>query len=72
MNPEFVVILIGAFVIAVILVWWKFRVIHRRLGRMQQEINELRWMESRLFMMGINAKPEVDRPEAEAEKGVVR
>jgi DNA-binding transcriptional regulator of glucitol operon len=72
MNSEFVVFLISAFLIGVILVWWRFRGIGRRLGRMQQEIDELRWMESRLLMMGIHAKPKVERPAAEVEKEEVR
>jgi hypothetical protein len=70
MNPEFVVFIIGAFLTGVFLVWRRFRGVDRRLGQMQQEINELRWMESRLFMLGMNA-PKIDS-EVDSDKGAVR
>jgi hypothetical protein len=71
MNPEFVVFLICAFLTGVILVWRRFRVIDGRLGQMQQEINELRWIESRLFMLGMKA-PKVDHSEADPDEGAIR
>jgi hypothetical protein len=76
MNPAFVMFLVGTFLIGVllfglILAWRKFRAIDRRLGQMQQEIHELRWLESRIFMMGINAKLKADPSETESQKDVV-
>jgi hypothetical protein len=64
---QFVVFLICAFLIGVILVWRRFRAVDRRLGQMQQEINELRWMESRLLMLGMKA-PKVDHSEADPDE----
>jgi hypothetical protein len=66
MNAEFVVFLIGAFLTGVIFVWMRFRAIDRQLRQMHQEINELRWMESRLFMLGMSA------PIADLDKGAAR
>jgi hypothetical protein len=73
MNPEFVLFLlgIGAFLTGVILVWIRFRTIERQLGQMRQDINELRWMESRLFMLGMKA-PKANHSEADSGKGAVR
>ena len=71
MKPEdLVLFLIGAIVLVMILIWRRFRVIDRRLARMQQEINELRWIESRLFLIGVNARPGADLGEAESQKRV--
>jgi type II secretory pathway component PulM len=71
MKPEYVVLsFIGAFLIAVILAWRKFQAVDRQFARMQQEINELRWMESRLFLMEVNAKRAADRTDAVSQKGV--
>ena len=46
----------GAFLIAAIFVWKKLRFIKKGLGKLQNEINELRTVESRLLMMALNAK----------------
>jgi hypothetical protein len=71
MKPEdLVLFLIGAIVLVMILIWRRFRVIDRRLARMQQEINELRWIESRLFLIGVNARPGADLGEVESQKRV--
>jgi hypothetical protein len=70
MKPEYLALsLICAFLIAVILTWRKFRAIDGRFARMQQEINELRWMESRLFLMEVYAKNTADRTDAASQKG---
>jgi hypothetical protein len=62
----------GAFLVAAIFVWKKLRFIQRRLGELRNEINELRTVESRLFMMALNAKskadPHSERPEGEASE----
>jgi hypothetical protein len=63
----------GAFLVAAILVWKKLRFIERRLGELQNEINELRTVESRLFMMALNAKSKeeaADSPTVAGEKNV--
>jgi hypothetical protein len=71
MKPEYLVIcFIFALLIVVILAWRKFRAMDRRFERMQQEMNELRWMESRLFLMGVNASSSGVRSEAESKKRV--
>jgi hypothetical protein len=71
MKPEYLALFfICASAIVVILAWRKFRAMDRRFERMQQEINELRWMESRLFLMEVNARPTVVGTEAESKKRV--
>jgi hypothetical protein len=72
MKPEYLTLsLIGAFLIVVILAWRKFHAVDRQFARMQQEINELRWMESRLFLMEVNAKGAADRADIVPQKGLV-
>jgi hypothetical protein len=68
MKPEYLVSFIFAFLIVVILAWRKFRAMDRRFERMQQEINELRWLESRLFLMEVNARSTGVRGEAQSKK----
>ena len=46
----------GAFLVSAIFVWKKLLFIEKGLGKLQNEINELRTVESRLFMMALNAK----------------
>jgi hypothetical protein len=71
MLPEYsVLFLICAFLMVVILACRKLRAMDRRFERMQQEINELRWMESRLFLMEVNARPTAVGTEAESKKRV--
>jgi hypothetical protein len=49
MKPEYLMLFfVCASLIVVILARTKLRAMDRRFERMQQEINELRWMESRL------------------------
>jgi hypothetical protein len=58
MKPKYLVLgFVGTFLIVVILIWRRLRAIDRWFERMQREINELRWIESRLFLMGVNARP---------------
>lgn len=76
MKPEYLTlscigVFIAAFLIVVILGWRKFQAVDRHLARIQQEINELRWMESRLFLMEVNAKRTVDRTDIVPQKGLV-
>ena len=71
MKPEYLVLVfICASLSLVILAWRKFRAIDRRFEQIQQEINELRWMESRLFLMEVNARPTVVDTEAESKKRI--
>jgi hypothetical protein len=57
MTIEFAAALaIGTFLVVVILIWKKLRFIDARLREMQNEINELHTVESRLFMMALNVK----------------
>jgi len=65
----FVLLFILALLSALILIWRRFQKIDKRLERMQQEINELRWIESRLFLMGVNAGPPAVQAASEFRKG---
>ena len=48
---------IGAFLtVVMILVWKKLRMIDRRLGEITNELNDVRTIETRLFMIAINEK----------------
>jgi hypothetical protein len=69
MEFEYLVLFILAFLLALILLWKKFRSLDKRLERMQQQINELRWIESRLFLMGVNARPTAVQAASEFQKG---
>jgi hypothetical protein len=71
MKPEYLMLFfVCASLIVVILARTKLRAMDRRFERMQQEINELRWMESRLFLMEVNARPTIVGTEAESKKRV--
>ncbi len=71
MKPEYLVLVfICASLSLVILAWRKFRAIDKRFEQIQQEINELKWMESRLFLMQVHARPTVVGTEAESKKRV--
>jgi hypothetical protein len=60
MTIEYVALAIGAFLIVVIMIWKRLRFIGARLIEMQNELNELRTIESRLFMMALNADSKVE------------
>lgn len=61
MKSEYVALsLIGVFLVAAVLTWRKFRAVDRQFAKMQQQINEMRWMESRLFLMEVNTKRGAD------------
>jgi type II secretory pathway component PulM len=47
----------GAFLVVVVLIWSRLRAVDRRLASMQDEIKKLHVMESRLFIMALNARP---------------
>jgi hypothetical protein len=55
--------------ITLILVWRKFRAVDKRFEQMKHEINELRWIESRLFLMALNPRPTAVDAEAECQNG---
>jgi hypothetical protein len=59
MMAEYTSFAIGVFLVVAIMVWKKLRVIDKRLTEMQNEVDELRTIESRLFIMALNANPEV-------------
>jgi hypothetical protein len=78
MNPEYLTLsfigaflFMSAFLIVVILARRKFHAVDKQFARLQQEINELRWMESRLFLMEVNSKRTVDRTDILSQKGLV-
>ena len=64
MTVEFNVSAVGAFVVAVALIWTiirtlkRMRTIETRLGKMQKEINTLQMQESRRLMAGLNRNSE--------------
>ncbi len=62
----------GAFLLASIFFWKRLRFVEGRLGKLQNEINALRTIESRLFMMALIAKskadPHSERPEGEVSE----
>jgi hypothetical protein len=60
MTIEYTAFAIGAFLIAVFLIWKKLRFIDTRLTEMRDELNELHTIESRLFMMALNANPKLE------------
>jgi hypothetical protein len=60
MTIEYTAFAIGAFFIAVVLIWKKLRFIDARLREMRTELNELRTVETRLFMMALNASPKLE------------
>jgi hypothetical protein len=47
----------SAFLVVVVLMWNRLRAVDRRLASMQDEIKKLHVMESRLFIMALNARP---------------
>jgi hypothetical protein len=51
---------IGTFLFVVVLIWKQLRFIDTRLRGMRTELNELRTVETRLFMMALNANPKVE------------
>jgi hypothetical protein len=65
MTIEYAAVAVGTFLIVVILIWKKLRTIDMRLREMQAELNELHTVESRLFIMALNANPKTQAPKAE-------
>jgi hypothetical protein len=65
MTIEYAAVAVGTFLIIVILIWKKLRTIDMRLREMQAELNELHAVESRLFIMALNANPKAQAPKAE-------
>jgi hypothetical protein len=65
MTIEYAAVAVGTFLIVVILIWKKLRTIDVRLREMQAELNELHSVESRLFIMALNANPKTQAPKAE-------
>jgi hypothetical protein len=55
MTIEYAAFGIGAFLIAVILIW-KLRLLDAKLGQMHAEITELQMLESRRLLIALNAK----------------
>jgi hypothetical protein len=68
MTIEYTAFAIGAFFIAVVLIWKKLRFIDARLREMRTELNELRTVETRLFMMALNASPKLTARAVEPQK----
>jgi hypothetical protein len=62
---------VGGFMVVGILLWKRLRVIDTRLGTMQTEIDHLHAVESRLFVMMLNANSEVDAPKIEPDDAPV-
>jgi hypothetical protein len=60
MTVEYEALAIGVLLIAVILLWKKARVFDARLLKLQNGLDELRTVESRLFLMALNANPKGD------------
>jgi hypothetical protein len=70
MTIEYTAFAIGAFFIAVVLIRKKLRFIDARLREMRTELNELRAVETRLFMMALNASPKREESRAEPRSEV--
>jgi hypothetical protein len=65
MTIEYAALAIGAFLIAVIMIWKRLRFIEARFIEMQIELKELHTIESRLFMMALNANSKAEASKKE-------
>jgi hypothetical protein len=66
MTAEYVAVAVGAFVLMVILIWKQLR-LDRQLRQLRKEVDQLQIMESRRFLMDLNAHPTVDAPKTEPD-----
>jgi hypothetical protein len=69
MTIEYAAVAIGAFLIVAIMIWKRLRFINARLMKIQNELNELRTIASRLFIMALNANSKVETSKTEPNKG---
>ena len=77
MSVEYKALAVGAFVVAVVLIWNAIRIrkrmrrIETQLQKMQKEINQLQMQESRRLMTDLNVKStdKVESPDAGLEMG---
>ena len=66
MTAEYVAVAVGAFVLMVILIWKQLRV-DRQLRQLRKEVDQLQIIESRRFLMDLNAHPTADASKTEPD-----
>jgi hypothetical protein len=65
MTIDYAALGVGAFLVALIFIWKKLRVLDAQLEQMSAEINQLQIQESRRLLMALNAKPNASGSKAE-------
>jgi hypothetical protein len=66
MTIDYAALGVGAFLVALIFIWKKLRVLDAQLEQMSAEINQLQIQESRRLLMALNAKPNASGSKVES------